>query len=358
MKKIIFTAIGLLIGTAVATQIAADTADNKRQLIQQIQHWVADREQVTPESVAVRALDRRLVVPDCDRPLSIDYAYPTAKHSVRVTCGEKPWKLFIGIDINRPHQAWVYSRDIAANTPLQSADIQLASTPTPQRGLLSDPRERLDEERYFILATGVSAGDLVRDSHLLETVNLFFINRDILEGEAISTADIRQSRIALTASQPHQRFPLKLLNRARALRDLTADSILSRRDFSVAYPALVSLKPLIRGQQLDASNTHIADYFGELPSDAALTQRDVQHMEVTRNLKAGELIRLSDLRSATLFQKGDSVQLTVSKGGLKVTVEMVALEDGRMDQQVDLLNPESQQKVVAVVTGPGRARGL
>ena len=358
MRKIIFAAVGLLIGTATVAQTSADPADNKRALIHQIQNWVADREQIDPESVAVRALDRRLVVPDCEQHLSIDYAYSTAKHSVRVTCPAQPWKLFVGIDIKRSHPVWVYTRDIAANAPLQPTDIQLTSTSTSQKGLLSDPSELLDGNRHFSLATAVSAGDLVRDRHLVEAVNVLLLKRDILKGEAISTADIIHSQIALAVSQPHQRFPLRLLDRARALRDLAADSILSRRDFSIANPALVSLKPLIRGQKLDASNTHIADYFGDLPSDAALAQRDVEHMEITRNIPAGQLIRLSDLRPATLFYQGDSVQLTVSKGGLRLTVEMVALEDGRIDQQVDLLNPESQQTVTAVVTGPGSARGL
>jgi flagella basal body P-ring formation protein FlgA len=34
---------------------------------------------------------------------------------------------------------------------------------------------------------------------------------------------------------------------------------------------------------------------------------------------------------------------------------MVALENGKLDQQVTLLNPESNQEVRALVTGIGRA---
>jgi len=37
---------------------------------------------------------------------------------------------------------------------------------------------------------------------------------------------------------------------------------------------------------------------------------------------------------------------------------MVALENGNLDQQIILLNAESNEKVRALVTGPGRARGL
>jgi len=37
---------------------------------------------------------------------------------------------------------------------------------------------------------------------------------------------------------------------------------------------------------------------------------------------------------------------------------MIALEDGKLDQQISLLNPESNGRVRAVVSGPGEARGL
>jgi len=59
-----------------------------------------------------------------------------------------------------------------------------------------------------------------------------------------------------------------------------------------------------------------------------------------------------------MFNQGDSVLLTIARDNLSITVEMVALEDGRIDQQVKLLNPESQKTVSAIVTGPGSARGL
>ena len=59
-----------------------------------------------------------------------------------------------------------------------------------------------------------------------------------------------------------------------------------------------------------------------------------------------------------MFNRGDSVELTISKGLLTVTVDMLAQEQGRMGQQVNLLNPESNETVRAIVTGPGKAQGL
>lgn len=70
------------------------------------------------------------------------------------------------------------------------------------------------------------------------------------------------------------------------------------------------------------------------------------------------MLRLSDLKPAAMINKGDSVTLTVEAGLLSVSVAMIALESGKIDQQISLLNPESNETVRALVIGPGQARGL
>jgi flagella basal body P-ring formation protein FlgA len=149
-----------------------------------------------------------------------------------------------------------------------------------------------------------------------------------------------------------------LLKHAKALRDLTQGSVLSRRDFGIRHQVLMTTGSISRGQKINSANAETSNYFGHLPSDVALKLADVAHMEATRSLKADQLIRLSDLRPSAMFNKGDSVELTISRGILTITVDMLALEQGRMDQQVNLLNPESNETVRAIVTGPSKAKGL
>jgi len=48
----------------------------------------------------------------------------------------------------------------------------------------------------------------------------------------------------------------------------------------------------------------------------------------------------------------------VGSGLLNISTTMIALENGKLDQQISLLNPESNETVRAVVSGPGEARGL
>jgi flagella basal body P-ring formation protein FlgA len=113
-----------------------------------------------------------------------------------------------------------------------------------------------------------------------------------------------------------------------------------------------------RGQKLNAENTQLETFYGKLPKDALLSTQDIVQMEAIRGIRSGQVLRLSDVRPAAMINKGDNVILTVGSGLLSISVTMTALENGKMDQQISLLNPESGETVRALVTGPGQASGL
>ena len=358
MKKIIFAALIVLLSSTAIAQNSTAADANKQQLIQHIQTWVSEREGVAAPQVQVAAMDRRLRVPNCEKPFTVEYPYASSKNTVQVTCPDLSWKVFVSIKINQPQTVLVYTKDINTNELLHADDVKLMAIMTSDRGLVTDSSSLLKGDDQYSLATSVREGDLVRETHLVKTVTVYYLKRDILRGESINISDITISNVATTASQPNQRFPLSLLKHAKVLRDLSKGSILSRRDFSVRQQVLITTSVISRGQKVSSANAEVENYYGDLPSDAVLSLKDIAHMEAIRNLKANQLIRLSDLKASAMFNKGDSVQLTISRGALKVTVDMLALESGRLDQQVDLLNPESNETVRALVTGPGKARGL
>ena len=59
-----------------------------------------------------------------------------------------------------------------------------------------------------------------------------------------------------------------------------------------------------------------------------------------------------------MIKKGDSVLLETGKGQLLISIRMTALEEGKLDDQVNLMNPESGETVRAIVTGPGQTKGI
>lgn len=358
MRKIGYWLLIILLGSAAIAQDSSGVVTDRQQLIQYIQSWVADQEGVESHQVDVAAMDRRLKVPNCTNQFVIQYPYATSKNTVQVTCPDLSWKVFVSIKVNKPQSVLVYTRNISANQLLKTADVKLKAILTSERGLFTDLESVLNNAEQYSLTTAVKKGDLVRKTHLLQTVKVYSLNRDILRGEAVKPSDVTALSVSLASSYPNQRFPISLLDHAKAARDLSKNSVLSRRDFNVRYQVLMTTAAIARGQKITSANARSNHYFGDLPNDAALKLADVAHMEATRTLKADQLIRLSDLRASAMFNRGDSVELTISKGLLTVTVDMLAQEQGRMGQQVNLLNPESNETVRAIVTGPGKAQGL
>ena len=164
--------------------------------------------------------------------------------------------------------------------------------------------------------------------------------------------------MSLPRTAPNQRFPIRLFDESIAARDLRAGAIVSRRDLNVRRMVMMASTVLTRGQKLSPQNTELKAFYGKLPSDALLMASDLKQMEAIHRVRAGEVLRSSDVRPMTMVRKGDSVVLNVGAGLLNISTTMIALEDGKLDQQISLLNPESNGRVRAVVSGPGEARGL
>jgi flagella basal body P-ring formation protein FlgA len=85
----------------------------------------------------------------------------------------------------------------------------------------------------------------------------------------------------------------------------------------------------------------------------------LEGQELMRSLRAGEPIRISDLRPATLVKRGEMVLMTVgTPTSFQISVKAEAMQDGRVGEQIKLRNTESGKTLSAVVTGKGTARGL
>lgn len=352
----------LFLGFAVSAQSAVpgngQVDINKQQLIARAQAWVAEQEQLLVSQVQIVALDRRLKVPACESPYSISFPYANSNQTILAQCPDSDWKAFIRVKIQPLIQGFVYRRDMEANQPLRPQDIEKTVVQQPARTAMKNLETLANSGEGYMLTTAVKAGDVVAKRHLMESTQVFRLNRDVLAGESITSTAISKINLGLRSTNPSQRFPGRLLEQAVAARDLSADHILSRRDFNVKNMVIMTTSNLSRGQKLSADNTVLKEYYGNLPEDALRSKNDIVQMEAIRSIRTDQLLRLSDLRPAAMINKGDNVMLSVGSGLLTITVTMTAMESGKMDQQITLLNPESNETVRALVTGPGQARGL
>jgi flagella basal body P-ring formation protein FlgA len=98
---------------------------------------------------------------------------------------------------------------------------------------------------------------------------------------------------------------------------------------------------------------------GNVDTQILTTLKDAEQAELTRDIAAGQPLRISDIRRAIMVKQGQLVMLTVGNNAeFQISVRMEAMQDGRMGEQVKLKNPESGKQVSGVVTGPNTAKGL
>ena len=299
-------------------------------------------------------MDRRLKIPDCANSFSFSFPYASSTGTLRAQCMPGDWQAFVGVTIYRQVRGFAFVRDMNAGDNPNEADLQPTVVARPVKDLVDD----LQALKNHSLTSAVTVGEILNRRHLVESATVFQLRRDILAEEVIRPADIIRLTRGLPMTSSSQRFPARLLDQAIAARDLQGGQLLSRSDLRIKHRVVTSTAALSHGQRLSPQNTEIRDYYGKLPKDTLLSMADISQMEAIRTIRVGQLLRASDLKPATLIKKGDNVKLVVGGGLLKITVTMVALDNGKLDQQINLLNPESGEQVRAIVTGAGQARGL
>jgi len=83
---------------------------------------------------------------------------------------------------------------------------------------------------------------------------------------------------------------------------------------------------------------------------------DAAGKETRRALRAGELIRDSDLKRPTLVAKGANVTMVFEAPGMQLTAVGRALAEGGEGDSIAVLNPTSYRQVSAVVVSAGMVR--
>ena len=354
MHKLIIFVLALLAASLSFGQNMQPLTANKQLLISQAQNWLSQQTGVPAKQIEIAAIDRRLRVPDCNSRFAISFPYASSQQTIKVECPGSKWQIIVAVKMRSSAQGLVFVRDMQINEPVGADDVEVKTFERPIKGFVAS-WESLDNQS---LVKAVTAGDAVLKRYLAESALVYKLNREILRGEAVELADISKVTMSLPRTAPNQRFPIRLFDKSIAARDLRAGAIVSRRDLNVKQMVMMASTVLTRGQKLSPQNTELKAFYGKLPSDALLMASDLKQMEAIQRIRAGEVLRSSDVRPMTMVREGDSVVLNVGAGLLNISTTMIALEDGKLDQQISLLNPESNGRVRAVVSGPGEARGL
>jgi len=86
------------------------------------------------------------------------------------------------------------------------------------------------------------------------------------------------------------------------------------------------------------------------------TITDVAGKEARRALRAGELIRPTDIKRPTIVAKGSTVTMVFEAPGMRLTTTGRALIEGAKGETITVLNTASYRQVEATVMAPGTVR--
>ena len=86
-------------------------------------------------------------------------------------------------------------------------------------------------------------------------------------------------------------------------------------------------------------------------SDAITDMARLRGVELRRNLNAGAVLRLRDVRAARLITKGALVSITIETPIMHISSQGRALSDGAMGETIRIMNTQSNRTIDGVVTG-------
>jgi flagella basal body P-ring formation protein FlgA len=147
---------------------------------------------------------------------------------------------------------------------------------------------------------------------------------------------------------------------SNALPKTAATSAAADNAKGATRTVVVAKRLLQRGTILQADMLEETQASANQADTQLLTSlKDAQQAELTRDMPAGQPLRVSDLRRAVMVKQGQVVMLSIGeKAEFQISVRMEAMQDGRLGEQVKLKNPESGKQVSGIVTGPNAAKGL
>lgn len=334
----------------LSAQQNAEPSTSKASLIAALQNWAAPEIGVNPPAIEVLADDPRLIIKPCESEYRFSFPFSN-QNTVSASCEFPAWRLNLRIRIVERSLGFVFVEDFPAGTVIDKNDIE-------ETLVEHDAYENLEQGNIVgrALSTAVQAGQRVRGSLLAETITQYKVLVDIEEGSIIDSSMIDEVETRLRNIAMGNRLLRADIQGTRAARNIPRGTVLSRSDVLIPQAALFTTALIARGSLLSSEMLQERIHFGDLPRDTVSSLDALGRATAIRQLSPGKPVRYSDVRPLAAVSKGEIVELTVRRGAITVTIDMEAIEQGFIGDQIQLRNIESGRLVTAIVTGPGTVK--
>ncbi len=264
--------------------------------------------------------------------------------------------------------------DLFANAGDKS-DLVVTAAPAPGRSLVLSPRRLMSLVRKHKMSWRPQPG--LRKIIVRRNSNL--VSRQDLTAAIVE---------ALAATQGHDRFMVRLLNRRLEIHvpttqlptvevvDFDFDPVSRRFLAVVSAPAgeAVADRHRISGTAYRVAEIPVPTR--TIASGEVLTENDIEWLErradrISRNivteadqvigqaakrtLRPGQPLRTTDVQRPVLVAKGAVVKLVLASRRMQLVTTAKALRAGGLNDTIDVVNLRSRKTVQAIVVGPNRA---
>lgn len=295
----------------------------------------------------------RVDPPNCENGYRFDFPFES-RNTIRANCDNPVRQYYLRVSVERPRQRVVLARPMAAGELISPSDLVVREVSANSAGL-DNPALLIGRS----LRRAIAAGEAPQPGDVEEVASVLRATTDHRAGEAIRPAGFRTELV------PRSRLPAGAitrtddLTRARLRRDVAADSVLVSDDLTDTRPVVVAKRNLMRGETIDSASLEVIEMDRRaLPADHLTSIQGLEQGEMTGTVRAGEPLRASMLRPALMVRKGQTVMLTVARAGIEISIQVEALEDAKLGDQVKLRNPESGKALAGLVIGRGAVRAL
>ena len=315
--------------------------------------WIAKDQSIDKKWIEVMPPDRRVPISGCASMLSIRFPFINNRKTVEVACNNPSWKRYLRVKIVEQQNAWFFAQDLVRGAQVRNEHI----TYGPIVG--AQAQESLEDGQIIgrIIRENVFKGDLITQDLLSEEITVYVPTRSYEAGEIIVLEDLSIERGTKDVSiQPVTLWPQQTVI---AKSQLNPGKPIESGDIEIAEYVLIAKTTIVNGQviteDLVESRLESITSYGPQP----LTKiKEILGLEATRTIRAGQQLYANDFVAADLVRKNETVRLVITRGALEITVETIALENGKIGEQVLLKNPDSGKEIRGIVTGRHEARGL
>ena len=335
-------------------QVQNSISDQNEIIVSTLKQWVAQDLNVKFEDVEVVNFDSRISVKKCVENIYFDYPFEN-RDTVRAKCNNPKWQLFLRIKVSVEKNVFVYAKDLKKGTVINRIHLKKKKISSSNKISI----EKLEDIVGRITIINVQKDQVIKKKHFSDAVGVLKATKVIQKGDKIDNTN-SQLVFVPNNSKPSNAIIGQIKGNMVASKDLLKGKIIFKNDIFINKKVVVVTTNLSTGQKLDFSFLTKKKILIESLNEQYLTSTNGLDLhEVTRPIKDGEPLKMSDVRPALLIKKGDLVSFFVKKGSsFIVTIQLKALESGRLGEQINFLNEDSGKKVRGIVVGFNKAEGI